>query len=82
MALPVIVLSANRSISTRAAARPAVTRLHEETIKALKNPTVIARLGKAGAEPMPMSSKEFDAFVRKELDRWGQVFKDSAIQLN
>jgi hypothetical protein len=22
------------------------------------------------------------AFVRKELERWGQVFKDSGIQLN
>jgi tripartite-type tricarboxylate transporter receptor subunit TctC len=26
--------------------------------------------------------EEFDAFVRKELNRWGQVFKDSGIQLN
>ena len=45
-----------------------LTRLHEETIRALKNPTVIERLAMPRGEPMPMTSAEFGAFVRKEIE--------------
>ena len=59
-----------------------LARLHEETIKALKNPAVIARLAKAGAEPMPMSPKEFDAFVRKEIEINAVLVKAAGIEIN
>jgi tripartite-type tricarboxylate transporter receptor subunit TctC len=59
-----------------------VTRLHEETMKALKNPTVIARLDKVGAEPMPMSPAAFDAFVRKEIDINATLVKAAGIEIN
>jgi tripartite-type tricarboxylate transporter receptor subunit TctC len=59
-----------------------VTRLHEETIKALKNPAVIARLDKAGAEPMPLSPAEFDAFVKKEIDINAVLVKAAGIEIN
>jgi tripartite-type tricarboxylate transporter receptor subunit TctC len=59
-----------------------VTRLHEETIKALKNPAVIARLEKAGAEPMPLSPAEFDAFVKKEIDINATLVKAAGIEIN
>jgi len=59
-----------------------VTRLHEETIKALKNSAVIARLDKAGAEPMPMTPGEFDAFVRKEIDINAVLVKAAGIEIN
>jgi tripartite-type tricarboxylate transporter receptor subunit TctC len=59
-----------------------VARLHEETIKALNNPAVIARLDKAGAEPMPMAPKEFDAFVRKEIDINAVLVKAAGIEIN
>ena len=58
------------------------TRLHEETVKALQNPAVIARLDKVGAEPMPMSPKEFDAFVRKEIDINATLVKAAGIEIN
>jgi tripartite-type tricarboxylate transporter receptor subunit TctC len=58
------------------------TRLHEETVKALKNPAVVARLDKAGAEPMPMTPKEFDAFVRKEIDLNATLVKAAGIPIN
>jgi tripartite-type tricarboxylate transporter receptor subunit TctC len=61
---------------------PIAARLHEETIKALKNPAVIARLDKVGAEPMPMSPKEFDAFVRKEIDLNATLVKAAGIPIN
>jgi tripartite-type tricarboxylate transporter receptor subunit TctC len=61
---------------------PIAARLHEETLKALKNPAVIARLDKVGAEPMPMSPKEFDAFVRKEIDINATLVKAAGIEIN
>ena len=61
---------------------PIAARLHEETLKALKNPAVIARLDKVGAEPMPMSPAEFDAFVRKEIDINATLVKAAGIEIN
>lgn len=58
------------------------TRLHQETLAALKNPAVIARLSKAGAEAMPMSSKEFDEFVRKEIEINAVLVKAAKIEIN
>ena len=57
-------------------------RLHDETIKALKNPVVIARLEKAGAEPMPMSPAAFDAFVKKEIEINAMLVKAAGIKIN
>jgi tripartite-type tricarboxylate transporter receptor subunit TctC len=59
-----------------------VTRLHEETIKALKNPAVIERLDKAGGEPMPMSPAAFDDFVRKEIELNAVLVKAAGIEIN
>lgn len=57
-------------------------RLHDETIKALNNPVVIARLAKAGAEPMPMSPTEFDSFVNKEIEINAVLVKAAGIKIN
>ncbi len=59
-----------------------LTRLHEETIKALKNPTVIARLEKAGGEPMPMTSAEFGVFVMKEIEINAVLVKAAGVEIN
>ena len=46
------------------------------------DPVIAEKLEKAGISTASSSPEEFDAFVRKELDRWERVFKDSGIQLN
>jgi tripartite-type tricarboxylate transporter receptor subunit TctC len=46
------------------------------------DPVIAEKLEKSGISIASSSPEEFEAFVRKELDRWGQVFKDGAIQLN
>jgi tripartite-type tricarboxylate transporter receptor subunit TctC len=61
---------------------PIAARLHEETLKALKNPAVSARLDKVGAEPMPMSPAAFDQFVRKEIDINATLVKAAGIEIN
>ena len=61
---------------------PIAARLHEETLKALKNPAVIARLDKVGAEPMPMSPAAFGQFVQKEIDINAVLVKAAGIEIN
>jgi tripartite-type tricarboxylate transporter receptor subunit TctC len=62
---------------------PAIlARLHEETIKALKNPAVISRLEKAGGEPLPMSPADFHAFVMKEIEINATLVKAAGVEIN
>src|SRR5215475_7544434 len=46
--------------------RGTVARIHDETAKALQNPSVIAKLANLGTEPLTMSPQDFDARVAKE----------------
>ena len=46
------------------------------------DPAIADKLEKSGISAATSTPEEFDAFVRKEIERWGQVFKDSGIQLN
>ncbi|MCC6474374.1 MAG: tripartite tricarboxylate transporter substrate binding protein, partial [Burkholderiales bacterium] len=40
--------------------------LNAEILRAEREPEVLARLAKLGAEPMPMSPQQFDAYIRDE----------------
>jgi tripartite-type tricarboxylate transporter receptor subunit TctC len=62
--------------------RSIVDKIQREIVKMYADPVIAEKLEKAGISTASSSPEEFDAFVRKELDRWGQVFKDSGIQLN
>jgi len=46
--------------------RAVVARIHAETIKAIENPSVIAKLANLGTEPMTMRPEAFDARVARE----------------
>jgi tripartite-type tricarboxylate transporter receptor subunit TctC len=64
------------------AATPAavVERLHAETVKALKAPDVIERMGREGAEPVGNTPAEFTAYVGAEFTKFGKVVKDNNIK--
>jgi len=47
--------------------REIVERLYAETQKALRLPAVVEKFGPQGIEPMPMTSAEFDALIKKEI---------------
>ena len=47
--------------------REIVERLYQETQKALRLPAVVEKFGPQGIEPMPMTSAEFDALIKKEI---------------
>lgn len=47
--------------------RAIVTRLHQETQKALASPEIKKRFADLGAEAMPLTPEQFDALVKTEL---------------
>jgi tripartite-type tricarboxylate transporter receptor subunit TctC len=62
--------------------RLVIEKFQREIAKMYGDPFIADKLEKSGITAVSSTPEEFDAFVRKELDRWGQVFKDSGIQLN
>jgi tripartite-type tricarboxylate transporter receptor subunit TctC len=48
--------------------REIINRLHGEIAKALEVPVIRDRMAKLGAEPMPMTPEQFDAYVKAEVE--------------
>jgi tripartite-type tricarboxylate transporter receptor subunit TctC len=60
--------------------QPIVQKLHAATVKALGDPEVKERLARLGAEPMPMSVPEFEAFMRSEVEDAMRIAKAAGIK--
>jgi tripartite-type tricarboxylate transporter receptor subunit TctC len=60
--------------------QPIVQKLHAATVKVLGEPEVKERLAKLGADPMPMSMAEFEAFMRSEVDDAIRIAKAAGIK--
>jgi tripartite-type tricarboxylate transporter receptor subunit TctC len=48
--------------------RAIVDQLYRETEKALRTPGVMDKFKPQGIEPMPMTSAEFDALIKREIE--------------
>jgi len=59
-----------------------VTRLRSETEKALKNPNVVEKFSQQGIEPMPMSTADFNALIRKEIQSNIALVKAAGLKFN
>lgn len=59
-----------------------VMRLRSETEKALKNTNVVEKFAQQGIEPMPMSSADFDAMIRKEIQSNIALVKAAGLKFN
>ncbi|HSV83394.1 MAG TPA: tripartite tricarboxylate transporter substrate binding protein [Ramlibacter sp.] len=57
-----------------------IEKLHQETVKALRSPDAVERLHMGGLEPVASSPKEFDAFIKAEMNKWGKVVKAANIK--
>jgi tripartite-type tricarboxylate transporter receptor subunit TctC len=57
-------------------------RLHDEIAKALQQPPVREKLVGLGADPMPLTSAQFEALVRNEIETNGQLVKAAGIKVN
>jgi len=47
--------------------RAIVNKLNSEIFKTLEMPDIRSKLAKLGVQPMPMSTEQFDAYVRDEI---------------
>lgn len=59
-----------------------VEKLNAEITKVVNRPEVRAAWAKQGAVPMTMSVKEFDAYLRKDIDKWADVVKKTGAKAN
>jgi tripartite-type tricarboxylate transporter receptor subunit TctC len=57
-----------------------VDKLNAEINKAIQKPEVKAAWDKQGAVAMPMTPAEFDAYLRKDIDKWGKVVRDANLK--
>jgi tripartite-type tricarboxylate transporter receptor subunit TctC len=62
--------------------RAIVDRLHAETQKVLRLPAVIEKLKPLGVEPMPLTPKEFDAMIVKEIETNIALVKAAGLKFN
>jgi tripartite-type tricarboxylate transporter receptor subunit TctC len=62
--------------------REIVERLYQETQKALRLPAVAEKFGPQGIEPMPMTSAEFDALIKKEIAINVALVKAAGLKFN
>jgi tripartite-type tricarboxylate transporter receptor subunit TctC len=59
--------------------RDIVNKLNEETVKALRNPTVREKLAKLGVDEMIMSPEKFDDYVRAQVEINAKIAKGAGI---
>jgi tripartite-type tricarboxylate transporter receptor subunit TctC len=62
--------------------RAIVDRLHAETQKVLRLPAVIEKLKPLGVEPMPLTPKEFDAMIVKDIETNIALVKAAGLKFN
>ncbi|WP_372619185.1 Bug family tripartite tricarboxylate transporter substrate binding protein [Falsiroseomonas sp.] len=58
---------------------PILARLHEAVAGAIRDPEINRRLQDLGSIPGGNSRAEFTAFIRSELDKWGEVIRRANI---
>ncbi len=60
--------------------RPVVAKLNAEVARILALPEVKERMNTLGAEPMPMSPEQFDAYIKDEYNTLGAVMRSAPKQ--
>jgi tripartite-type tricarboxylate transporter receptor subunit TctC len=54
-----------------------IARLHTESAKALKQPDVVERLARDGADPVGNTPQQTARYITAEIDKWGKAVKAS-----
>ncbi len=62
--------------------RPVVEKIQRKIASLYGDPALVDRLDKSGIYPVSSTPAEFEAFVRKEMDRWSKIYRDSGIKLD
>lgn len=59
-----------------------VNKLNAEITKALKNPAVLEKLAAQGAQRLGSTPEQYGAYLRSEIQRWGEVAKATGAKLD
>ena len=59
-----------------------ITRLNEAFVRALKDPSVVEKIGSLGAVPAPTSPEQFSRFIASETAKWGKLVSEAGIKGN
>lgn len=62
--------------------KPIVTKINRDVVDILQSSEAKAALLKQGAEAVPTTPEGFDAFLKKEIAKWGKVIKEAGIKAN
>jgi tripartite-type tricarboxylate transporter receptor subunit TctC len=57
-----------------------VARLTQETLAVMREPEVIKLLNEQQVTPMPTGPEEFEALIKRDLERWSNVIKTAGIK--
>jgi tripartite-type tricarboxylate transporter receptor subunit TctC len=61
--------------------RPIIERLHAEFTKAMRSPDMAERYVSLGVEPVESTPEQFGAYMRAELEKWGDIVKRSGTKV-
>jgi tripartite-type tricarboxylate transporter receptor subunit TctC len=62
--------------------RPIIDKIQAEVVKIYADPAIAGKLEQSGINAVSSTPEEFDAFFRKEAERWEKTFKESGIKLD
>jgi tripartite-type tricarboxylate transporter receptor subunit TctC len=60
--------------------KPVLERIYHDTSDIVRTPEYRDALVAQGSEPVPMTQAEFQAFLKREIARWGKVIREAGIQ--
>jgi len=58
-----------------------VDKVNAAALKGLQDPKVVERLAVGGSQPIGQGPAEFEAHIKREIERWNKVLKTAGIQL-
>jgi tripartite-type tricarboxylate transporter receptor subunit TctC len=61
--------------------RPIVSKLHQDTVKALADPDVKKKFADLGVVAVSSSPEQFSAFIRAEMTKYAKLIKDANIKV-
>ena len=62
--------------------KPVIERLAAEIQAAVRDPAIRAKIEEQGAEPVGNTPEQFEAYIRSEIARWGEVVRRANVSLD
>jgi tripartite-type tricarboxylate transporter receptor subunit TctC len=76
------VLNWNGLLAPAGTPQDIIDLLNKSAVEALTSPDLLEQLAKHGAQPRPMTTAEFAAYIKKDSARWAEVVKTTKLKIN